>query len=192
MVLQVFFGEVQTGLGFRFYDASGGWVGARVTAGILALPEAGAYAAGVEVPSGAAGVFWDSAEGEASEDLREPLSLAAADQVLLTEIFVPVEGPSLIIPAPADDESLTVVFAYTETIYNEVRAGISFAFSLVSVPAKSDRILEVAEKVVLTDADGFISLPLRAGLSYLVRAPELGLQKTFVPSGETFNLLDLL
>ena len=69
MIIQAFFGEAQTGLGYQFYDESGALLGTRVTTGIVSLPEAGGYAAEVVLPEGTVGVFWSSDTSQASEDL---------------------------------------------------------------------------------------------------------------------------
>jgi len=75
MILQVFFGEAQTGLGYQFYDKDGTLLGSRVTTGIDSLPEAGGYAVEATPPGGTVGIFWDSTETPdgVSEDLREAL-----------------------------------------------------------------------------------------------------------------------
>ena len=77
MILQAFFGEDQTGLGYQFYDKDGTLLGTRVTTGIDSLPEAGAYAIEVAVPSNAAGIYWSSDTSEASQALT-PTTAAAS------------------------------------------------------------------------------------------------------------------
>lgn len=77
MILQAFFGEDQTGLGYQFYDKDGTLLGTRVTTGIDSLPEAGAYAIEVTVPSDAAGIYWSSDTSEASQALT-PTTAAAS------------------------------------------------------------------------------------------------------------------
>lgn len=77
MILQAFFGEAQTGLGYQFYDKDGTLLGSRVTTGIDSLPEAGAYAIEVTVPSDAAGIYWSSDTSEASQALT-PTTAAAS------------------------------------------------------------------------------------------------------------------
>lgn len=72
MVLQVFFGEAQTGVGYQFYDKDGNLLGSRVTTGIDSLPEVGGYAIDVDLPYGTAGIFWNSDTSEASEALTGP------------------------------------------------------------------------------------------------------------------------
>ncbi len=60
MILQVDFGAAQTGVGYRFYNTAGAFVGARVTTGIASAPQPGVYiAANATIPSGAFGVYWD-------------------------------------------------------------------------------------------------------------------------------------
>ena len=66
MILQAFFGEDQTGLGYQFYDKDGTLLGSRVTTGIDSLPEAGGYAVEVVVPDDAVGIYWSSDTQEAS------------------------------------------------------------------------------------------------------------------------------
>lgn len=119
-------------------------------------------------------------------------ALEAADQILLAAPYVPDESPALIIPSPDSDESLTVVYAYTENIINAKRAGIVLTFQLVTSPAKSERILEVAAQSATTDANGYAQITLQSNLRYRVTCRELGLSKTFTPTGETLNLLTLL
>lgn len=118
--------------------------------------------------------------------------LDAADQILLVELHTPTESPSLVIPAPETDESLTVVYAYTENIINAKRAGLVLTFKLVTVPAKSERLLEVAAATATTDADGYAQISLQSDLRYRVTCRELGLEKIFTPTGETFDLLTLI
>jgi hypothetical protein len=62
MILQVDFGAAQTGVGYRFYGATGAFVGARITSGISAGPQTGVYLAEASAPSGAVGVYWDCAD----------------------------------------------------------------------------------------------------------------------------------
>jgi hypothetical protein len=206
MIIQARFGAAQTGLGYQFYDAAGDLLGSRVTAGITALPEVGSYIATATVPADAVGVFWDSSTSEATEDLREALASpdvptasdiadeveTRADQILLVDLYTPAAGPELVIPAPATDESLTVCYCYTENITNTARAGIVLNFKLVSVPAKSERLLEVAPATATTDANGYAQVTLQSGLRYRVTSRELGMDKTFTPTGETFDLLTLI
>lgn len=75
MILQAFFGEAQTGLGYQFYNADGALIGDRVTTGIDALPEAGGYVIEVVVPDDAAGIYWSSDTREASQAIA-PESVA--------------------------------------------------------------------------------------------------------------------
>lgn len=119
-------------------------------------------------------------------------ALQAADQILLVALHTPSESPALVVPSPAADSSLTVVFAYTENIIQLKRAGIVFAFQLIAPPAKSARLLEVAAQTATTDADGFASISLIRGLRYRVSCPALALDQPFTPTAETFNLLTLL
>lgn len=226
MIIQVRFGSAQTGMGYQFYSAAGTLLGSRITAGIVALPETGSYAADATVPANSVGVFWDTATSQASEDLREALNpegdnsevlaaiallpteaeilaaaggitvetaakLDAADQILLVELHTPSVAPSLIVPLPDADSSMTVCYAYTENIINQKRAGIVFTFRLFEPPAKSERLLEIAPQTATTDSEGFASISLISGVSYRVICPNLGINTSFTPTGETFNLFNL-
>lgn len=276
MIIQARFGSAQTGLGYQFYSAAGTLLGSRITAGIVALPETGSYAADATVPADAVGVYWDSDTSEATEDLREalaspdvPSASEIADEVraeLAVELAridvavstrnstappaaaaiadavwdealaghatagtagsqltsagasgdpwasvvpaayadgtagaaigrlnnTPSAAPVIVVPAPDDDASLTVCYAYTENIANVKRAGIVLSFALVSTPAKSERLLEVAAQTATTDTDGYAQISLQSGLRYRVTSRELGLEKTFTPTGATFDLLTLI
>ncbi len=75
MIIQARFSVAQTGLGYQFFDDEGTLLGSRVTAGIDSGPEAGLYLADATVEAGTVGVYWDSNEGEASEDLLMALRL---------------------------------------------------------------------------------------------------------------------
>jgi hypothetical protein len=79
MIIQVDFGAAQSSIGYRFYDNAGAFVGARVTSGINAGPQAGVYLASATIPSGAVGVYWDCADANftASEDLTPARTLVA-------------------------------------------------------------------------------------------------------------------
>lgn len=116
-------------------------------------------------------------------------ALEAAEQILLTAPYVAAETPARIIPAPATDEALTVVYAHTENIVSEVRAGIVMSFRLAEVPAATERLLEVAAHTATTDATGYAAITLVSGMLYRVTCRELGLDRTFTPTGPTFNLL---
>jgi hypothetical protein len=118
--------------------------------------------------------------------------LEAAEQILLAAPYVPDAAPALIIPAPAGDESLTVVYAHTENIANAKRAGIVLSFQLQGSPAKSERILEAAAVTATTDADGYAQITLQSGLPYRVTCRPLALNHVFTPTGETFDLLTLI
>lgn len=119
-------------------------------------------------------------------------ALEAAEQILLAAPYTPGEPPVIVVPTPDPDESLSVVYIYTESITNQKRAGIELTYKLVTTPAKSERVLEVAAQKVVTDADGFAQITLQRGLLYRVTSRELALEKTFTPSGETFDVLTLI
>jgi hypothetical protein len=120
-------------------------------------------------------------------------ALEAAAQIFLASPYEPDAAPVLIIPAPEEDESLTVVYAYTESITNVARAGIDITFQLDTKPAKSERVLEVAPKTMTTNAQGYAQITLQRGLTYLVSSKDLGLNKLpITPGGETFDLLTLI
>lgn len=104
----------------------------------------------------------------------------------------PADAPVIVVPAPDEDDTMTVCYIYTETITNVKRAGIRLTFGLTEAPAKSERALEITSEVVRTDSDGYAQISLQRGLEYRVFSEELKLRKTFTPTGETFNLIDLI
>lgn len=77
MNLQVDFGAAQTGIGYRFYNTNGAFVGSRITTGIHAAPQVGVYVVNANIPSGAIGIYWDCANPVfyASEELSVVISL---------------------------------------------------------------------------------------------------------------------
>jgi hypothetical protein len=213
MILQSRFGAAQTGVGYQFYSAAGTLLGSRITSGIAALPEAGSYIADATVPTDAVGVYWSTDQAEASAALPEAgdyptveeiiaaaggitaetaAALEAAEQILLVSPYVPDESPALIIPAPDADESLSVVYVYSESITNEKRAGIEIVLKLVTTPAKSERVLEIAPKTMTTDAAGFAQITVQRGQRYRVTSRELALNTIIEPTTETFNLLTII
>lgn len=121
-------------------------------------------------------------------------ALEAAAQVLLVELHTPSEAPSVIIPAPSDDETLCVVYAYTENILSAKRAGVVVALSLVTTPAKTERILESATVSDQTDANGYVAISVRRGHTYRVVSTELDLddELTIGALDETFDLSTLI
>lgn len=119
-------------------------------------------------------------------------ALEAADQIFLAAPYLPDESPVLVIPAPDGDESLTVVFIHTESITNEKRAGIEIVLKLVTTPAKSERVLEIAPKTMTTDADGYAQITVQRGLRYRVTSRELALNTIIEPTGETLDLLAVI
>ena len=110
------------------------------------------------------------------------------------------EAPVVVVPAPPADASMCTVYAYTEALTGVKRAGIEVSFKLSGKPGKSERILETAEVVATTDADGMLSINLQrtdaltpAGLYYLVTCRELGLSKVQMTlEAETFDLGGLI
>ena len=121
MILQAFFGETQTGLGFQFFNSSGSLIGSRVTAGIVSLPETGGYLVDVVLPGAAVGIFWDSTETPAgvSEDLREALREGAPtveeiaeavwDEAIADHVAAGSTGEQLSAAGSGGDPWLTVV-----------------------------------------------------------------------------------
>jgi hypothetical protein len=206
MIIQSRFGASQTGLGYQFYDADGALLGSRITSGIAALPEAGSYIADATVPADAVGVYWDSDTSEATEDLREALAspdvptvgeiadevVTRADQILLVELYTPAESPSMVIPAPDSDESLTVVYAYTESITNVKRAGIEITLKLITTPAKSERVLEIVPKTMTTDAEGYAQITVQRNHRYRVTSRDLAINAIIEPTSETLDLLTII
>ncbi len=216
MNFQARFGSVQSNLGVQFYNASGTLLGSRIIAGIVAMPEAGTYGITATPPTGATGIYWNdsvtlaTAIGEVGSDSDYPTvdeiiaaaggltvetaaALEAADQIILASLYVPSEAPALIIPAPDPDESLTVCYVYTESITNAKRAGIEVTFRLVSTPAKSERVLEIAPKTMTTDADGYAQITLQRGHRYKVTCRELGIDSAVIATvADTLNLDTLI
>lgn len=243
MIIQARFGSAQTGLGYQFYDATGALLGSRVTAGIVALPETGSYAADATIHADTVGVYWDSDTSEATEDLRD--ALASPDVPSVGEIAdavwdEPMAGhftggtagsqltaagasgdpwasvvpaayadgtagaaigrlnntsasePITVIPAPDADESLSVLYIYTESITNVKRAGIEIKVKLITTPAKSERVLEIAPQVMTTDADGFAQITVQRGHRYRVISRDLALNAIAEPTADTLNLLTLI
>jgi hypothetical protein len=120
-------------------------------------------------------------------------ALEAAEQILLASPYEPGEAPVIVVPAPQEDESLAVVYIYTESITNVRRAGVEVTLALVDTPAKSERVLEIAAKTMTTNAEGFAQMTVQRGKRYRVDAKDLGLLGVvFTPDGETFNLADLI
>jgi hypothetical protein len=210
MIIQARFGVAQTGVGYRFYNASGSPLGSRVTTGITALPETGGYVADATVPDGAVGVYWDTTTAEAVEDLRDALAIAAggggggsglseetaaaleaAEQIFLAAPFVPDESPVLVIPAPAD-ASLTVVYIYTEDITNQKRAGIEITLRLVTTPAKSERVLEIAPATMTTAAAGYAQITVQRGHRYRVTSRALAFDTIIATDSETLDLATIV
>jgi hypothetical protein len=204
MIIQSFFGEAQTGLGYQFYSDAGALLGTRVTAGVAALPEPGAYTATASVPAGAVGVYWSSDTATASEDLREalafsPATLAAlesAEQILLGSLYVPTVTPSLIIPIPADDPALCRVYLYTEDMTGLVTPGIEIKFELSAGPLKSERVISRKSRTLTTNLEGYAEIDLQRtdalipnDVVYLVTSDALGLNK--VPMTLAADLYDL-
>jgi hypothetical protein len=95
MDIQVDFGAAQTGVGYRPYNSSGVFVGARVTTGISAGPT-GVYLASPSLPSGTFGVYWDCDDVKftATEDLTaartvtagRPLTIDASGDASITQV----------------------------------------------------------------------------------------------------------
>lgn len=328
MIIQARFSAAQTGIGYQFYDDAGTLLSTRVTAGITAMPETGAYIADATVPALAAGVYWDTDTAEASEDLREALAIAAlenistgeirtelatelgridaavstratdagsatavwaagtrtltsfgsliadiwanatrtlsafafaptpsnaadttaikaktdnlpadpagaaaitaldgkigtpavtisddiaaisggglsagaiaaleaAEQIILTETYVPSEAPSVIIPAPSDDATLCVCFIYTENIVGDKRAGIELTVRAAGSPSKGTRVFEKTGQTFLTDIDGLAEISIRRNLSYYIVSSELAINSSFTigEDDETFDLSTLI
>jgi hypothetical protein len=121
-------------------------------------------------------------------------TLDGADTILFGSEYIPSELPVLIIPQPdPDGETLSVVYAYTENIVNEKRAGIVFKFRLLARTARSERILETApQSSPPTDANGYTQITLQRNQEYRVHCKALGLVKTFTPTTETFDLLTII
>jgi hypothetical protein len=75
MIFEVDFGTTQTGIGYRFFDRNGAFVGPRITAGINPGPQSGSYTVDATVPAGAVGIYWDCDDPlfTAQEPITPPL-----------------------------------------------------------------------------------------------------------------------
>lgn len=116
----------------------------------------------------------------------------AATQLLLAAPYVPAESPVLVIPAPDGDESLTVVYIHTESITNVKRAGIEITLKLITTPAKSERVLEIAPKTMTTDAEGYAQITLQRGFRYRATSRDLAINHIVETTGETLDLLTVI
>lgn len=191
MLLKCRFGSPQSALGYQFMDRAGALIGERLTAGIVALPETGAYQVEAVVPDAAVEVYWlDTESGaEAGEDLTMALRFEVAT----------VNDP-VVVPSPPEDGDLCTVFIYTANLLNAKRAGIEVSVALCESPAKTGRVLESAPAVLITDAQGFASRLIQrtdrltpAGRYYLVNCQALGLSDLRMELTEpTFNLAALI
>lgn len=135
--------------------------------------------------SGAAGDPWATTVPGAYEDGTAGAALGRLNNT-------PADEPVTVVPTPPADASLTTVYCYTENIVNAKRAGIEFTFRLVTTPAKSERMLEVAAQIATTDSEGLATITLQRGLQYRVVCAALGLDDSFTPTGSTFDLISLL
>lgn len=200
MIIQAFFGEAQTGLGFQFYNESGTLLGSRTTTGISSLPEVGAYVASATPPTGAVGVFWSSDSTEASEDLRDSLVLDSTDQLLLTSLYIPQEGPAIIVPAPADDVDLCRVYVNVMDLEGEAAEGVAIVIELATGATKTEKSIERERVSMITDSDGHAEIDLvrtdvmvPSGQTYLVTCAALGLDKKVMTlEADLYDLSDLI
>jgi hypothetical protein len=112
----------------------------------------------------------------------------------------PPDAPVIIIPAPADDADLCTVFIDAENISNDPVANLTVKFELVSVPAKTERVLSNSVVAMVTDAEGRGVIALQRndriapeGTSYRVTCEKLGWKnEPLTLTTETFNLADLI
>jgi len=200
MIIQADFGEAVTNLGYQFYEADGTLLATRITAGISTTPITGGYSATATVPANSVGVFWDSTEAEAAEDLREALALEAADQILLSTAYVPDAGPTLTIPSPADDADLCRVYVWTEDLSGVVTKGVVVTFEIDSGAVKTDRALTQTSQTMTTNSSGYAQIDLQrtdemtpAGRGYLVTCAALGMRRVpMTLEATTFDLKTLI
>jgi hypothetical protein len=118
--------------------------------------------------------------------------ISTANQILLTDVYIPTPAPSVIIPSPSVSAETTKVYAYTETITNQVLAGIEISFELVVKPSKSERILETTKVTMVTNSLGYAEIDLQRDKTYLVTASRLSLCKKFTPKEGLFDLSTLI
>lgn len=167
MNLQVDFSTPQTGVGYRFYDVDGVFVGARVTTGItpLAMIGPGVYLAVTSPPTNAVGIYWD------------------CDNPLFTANEILSSGSGVTPPGPPDDVDVCRVYGYLVTPNNQPAAHVEITFTLVAVaPARTNRLIGGRAVTVKTDATG--SLINRAGDLWI----ELQRNDVLVPSGTTYEV----
>lgn len=140
MTLQVDFGAPQTGIGYRFYDASGAYVGARITTGINAAPQLGPgiyLVATAAPPNSAVGVYWDCANA----------AFTAAALIGGNTLGIPPGAPT--------DLSLCRVYGYLELIDNRPAANVAIKFTLIATaPTKSERLISGRFVRIVTDSQG--------------------------------------
>lgn len=215
MILQAFFGSAQTGLGYQFYGPTGTLLGTRITSGITALPEAGGYVVDATVPSGAAGVYWNSASSSASEDLRDALAASISGDPWLTVVpgsyaagtagdalgrlnILPADNPVAVAPAPPSDPDLCLCYVDAEAITGAVLTDLEITINLKTPrPALSEAGRLVSSKAYtmahLTGTPGRYTLALESGLSYRATCSALWaepLDFTIPAATETLNLAD--
>ena len=214
-----------TDVTYRFVGADGAFIGAAQTDAVNMGSVAGWYGVEVTPPSGAVAVYWACSDATlygrenidhrlTMEALSVPTAAAIADAVLDEDVSTGTPGDTtlrgifceataetpVIAPSPPSDSSLCTVFVYTETLTNLKRAGIKLAVTLVTHPAKSERVLEVEAAEMTTDSDGFAYMTLQrtdtmtpAGSVYRVNCPELGFNNLeFELEAETFDLASLI
>jgi hypothetical protein len=194
-VYQARFGATQSNLGVQFFGSTGTLLASRITAGITSLPETGSYVVTLTPPTGAAGIYWNDTVtlATAIEDLRDVNTIERLN-------LLPDDAPVVIIPDPSDDSSLCVVYCYTESLANAVRAGVVIRISLSGNPSKSNKVLESDSATMTTDANGFASVAIQrtdtmtpAGRYYLVNCADLGfVNKRMELAATTYDLASLI
>lgn len=105
------------------------------------------------------------------------------------------------LPAPSPDADTCNVYLNAEDIENELAAGIVVEFALVGGPAKTERMLTVANSASMTTAaDGSASITLQrndeitpSGTYYEVTCAALGLdRKRMILKAASYNLASLI
>jgi hypothetical protein len=179
------FGSAQTALGYQFVDSSGALIGARVTSGIIALPEAGSYAVTPSVPGTAVWIFWTDtvsqleildpvpvapdvptaaaiADAVCDEVLSGHTATGSAGAALGRLLLTPPDAPVIIITDPAGDVNDCVVWLDTQEIDNTKTAGVVIKVRL-SGPAQTASGVAVGygnERTAVTGEDGRATITL--------------------------------
>jgi hypothetical protein len=130
---------------------------------IIAGAIGGQLTAGITQPSASFPVFrFDVVPPDGAEELivydSTDLTNWNAGEFLLGKLRVgPTASPVVVVPGAPSDLSLCRVYGYLETLDNQPAAKIKVDFQLMSLPAKSERIIAGPTISAKTDSDGRIA-----------------------------------